>query len=102
MANGNDTKFQKAMSSGLVATIGWFALLVIYCTFQALHIDVPAVNNAFPILTGGWVGMLTLAQSAKNRQTADDTEQNKEDVKQLKKVAKKEHPKVAKEELEDE
>lgn len=97
MANGNETKFQKAMSNGLVATVAWFVLLIIYCIFQGLHVDAPALNQAFFMLTGGWVGMLTLAQSNKNKQNEEDTKQNTEDVKKLKKVAKKEHPREAKE-----
>lgn len=96
MADGNDTKFQKAMSNGLVATAAWFALLFAYCLFQALRIEVPAINQAFPILTGGWVGMLTLAQGNKNKQIEEKADKAEEDVKQLKRVAKKAHPKTTK------
>lgn len=73
------------MSNGLVATIAWVIVLILYCTFQALRIDAPGLNQAFFLLTGGWVGMLTLAQGKKNADT-------KNDVEKLKEVAKENHP----------
>lgn len=76
------------MSNGLIATIAWFIVLVLYSVFQSLHVDAPGLNQAFLLLTGGWVGMLTLAQSKKNAETA-------EDVDKLKEVAKEKHPDIA-------
>jgi hypothetical protein len=86
--DGVNQWFQKAMTNGLIATIAWFIVLILYCAFQALHVDAPGLNQAFLLLTGGWVGMLTLAQSKKNAETQGD-------VDKLKTVAKKEHPELA-------
>lgn len=74
--------FQKAMSNGLIATAAWLLVLILYSIFQAKHIDAPGLNQAFLLLTGGWVGMLTLAQSKKNADTKEDVEKLKEVVKE--------------------
>ena len=80
MANGNGGGFPRWMSVGLVATTAWFLLLVLYCVFLALKIEAPALNNAFLLLTGGWVGMLTLAQGNKNKHTEATVEKIKEAI----------------------
>lgn len=88
MVINGDGKFQRWLASGLIYTIGWGVLLVVYSTFQVLKIEAPALDQAFLLLTGGWVGMLTLAQSRKNQKV-------EEDVSKLKKVAVEEHPEKA-------
>jgi hypothetical protein len=79
MSHGKGSAFEKAMGNGLVATIAWFLLLVLYSVFRALHVDAPGLDQAFLLLTGGWVGMLTLAQSRKSQKV-------EEDVKEIKKI----------------
>ena len=86
--NSNDSWFSRSMSNGLIATLAWGAVLALYCVFQALKIEAPALNQAFLLLTGGWVGMLTLAQSKKNAKV-------EQDVDKLKEVAKEHHPEIA-------
>lgn len=81
--NDINSWFQNAMSNGLVASLAWFVILILYCTFQVLHIDAPGLNQAFLLLTGGWVGMLTLAQSKKN--TREEIKANEEKMEQLQK-----------------
>lgn len=76
------------MSSGLLATVAWAAVLVIYCVFRAFGIEDPLLGQAFLLLTGAWVGNLTLAQGKKNAKV-------EQDVQKLKQVAKDEHPEVA-------
>jgi hypothetical protein len=84
----NDGKFSGWMSSGLLATVAWFVVLIIYCAFRAFGIEDPLLGQAFLLLTGAWVGNLTLAQGKK----AAKVEQ---DVQKLKQVVKEEHPGVA-------
>jgi hypothetical protein len=79
MTNGNGGNgFPRWMSVGLVATAAWFLLLILYCVFLWLKIEAPALNNAFLLLTGGWVGMLTLAQGNKNKRVEASVEKIKE------------------------
>lgn len=87
-SNGNGGKFAHWMSSGLLATVAWFAVLVIYCTFRAFKIEDPLLGQAFLLLTGAWVGNLTLAQGRKNQQV-------EQKVDKLTQVAKAEHPEIA-------
>lgn len=84
------------MSSGLVATIGWGALFVTYCVFKWQKIEAPALDTAFPLLTGGWVGMLTLAQSKKNQKTEEKVDNTQAEVEKLKEVAVQKHPEISK------
>lgn len=88
MANHDNGRFSHWMSSGLLATIGWFVVLAIYCTFRAFGIEDPQLGGAFMLLTGAWVGILTAA-SAKKRAEVE------EKVKKLEEVAKSEHPDIA-------
>ena len=112
MTNGD--RFQRWMSSGFLATVAWFLLLVLYSVFKALKIDAPALDTSFQLLTGGWVAMLTLAQSKKNAKTEEKAEEARETandasaradkaektVKKLKKVAVDKHPETE-DELDD-
>lgn len=82
MANGKETAFERAMGNGLLATIAWFVLLILYVVFRSLKIEAPGLDLAFQVLTGGWVAMLTLAQSRKNQKTERDVEVLKEVVKE--------------------
>lgn len=89
MANHeNGSRFQGWMSSGLLATVAWFVVLVIYCTFRAFKIEDPLLGQAFLLLTGAWVGNLTLAQGKKQAKVEAKVEK-------LEEVAKKDHPEVA-------
>lgn len=78
-------RFAHWMSSGLIATVAWFVVLVIYCVFRAFGIEDPLLGQAFLLLTGAWVGNLTLAQGKKHAKV-------EEEVERLKKVAKAQHP----------
>lgn len=62
---GSGGRFSRGMASGLIATIAWFVVLVTYCTFRAFGIEDPLLGQAFLLLTGAWVGNLTLAQGKK-------------------------------------
>lgn len=86
--HGNGGKFGQWMSSGLLGTVAWFAVLIIYCVFRAFGIEDPLLGQAFLLLTGAWVGNLTLAQGKK-------TAKVEAQVEKLKEVAKAEHPEVA-------
>lgn len=88
VTNGNGGgRFHHWMASGLVATVAWVLVLVIYCVFRAFGIEDPLLGQAFLLLTGAWVGNLTLAQGKKNAKVEYDVEK-------LKKVAVQEHPEV--------
>lgn len=63
--NGDSGKFSRAMSSGLIATVAWVFVLIIYCAFRWIGIEDPFLGNAFLLLTGAWIGFLTLAQGKK-------------------------------------
>lgn len=63
--NGDNNRFSQWMANGLVATVAWFLVLGVYCTFRAYGIEDPALGQAFLVLTGAWVGVLTLAQGKK-------------------------------------
>jgi hypothetical protein len=71
MSNGNGTWFDRAMGSGLIATIAWFILLCLYVGAQSLSIEAPGIHTAFTMLTGGWVAMLTLAQSRRSQKNEE-------------------------------
>lgn len=86
--NHSGGRFAHWMSNGLVATVAWFVVLVIYCLFRAFGIEDPLLGQAFLLLTGAWVGNLTLAQGKK-------TAKVEQDVQKLKQVAKENHPEVA-------
>lgn len=80
-------KFANWLSSGLLGTIAWGLVLVIYCVFRAFGIEDPLLGQAFLLLTGAWVGNLTIAQGKK-------TAKVEHEVEQLKRVARTEHPDV--------
>jgi hypothetical protein len=88
-------RFQAAMSSGLIATVGWFSLLIVYCVFKWQKIEAPSIDQAFLLLTGGWVGMLTLAQNRKNQKVEEKADSAQADVDKLKEVAVQNHPESA-------
>jgi hypothetical protein len=78
VANGNGGgKFGHWMSSGLLATIAWFVVLIIYCIFKAVGIDDPLLGQAFLLLTGAWVGNLTLAQGKKQAKVEENAAEAK-------------------------
>jgi hypothetical protein len=66
-----DSKFGRAMSSGLLATIAWGIVLVTYCAFRAFGIEDPILGQVFLLLTGLWVGNLTIAQGKKQARTEE-------------------------------
>lgn len=102
MTNGNGGgKFSQWAASGLLATIAWFLVLIIYCTFRAFKIEDPVIGQAFLLLTGLWVGNLTLAQGKKNAKTEEAAEEVKvaakevtKEVAKLKNAVKKDHPEI--------
>lgn len=57
------------MANGLLATIAWGVVLVTYCVFRAYGIEDPILGQVFLLLTGLWVGNLTLAQGKKTART---------------------------------
>lgn len=72
--NGNGGRFVHWMSSGLLATVAWFVVLIIYCVFRGFGIEDPLLGQAFLLLTGAWVGNLTLAQSKKTAKLEENAE----------------------------
>ena len=78
MANGHGSKFDKWMSNGLISTMAWFLVLIIYVVFRANDIEDPALGQAFLVLTGAWVGVLTLAQGKKQAKVEDTATEAKE------------------------
>lgn len=75
---GDSDRFSRWMANGLLATVAWGVVLVIYCTFRAFKIEDPLLGQAFLLLTGAWVGTLTLAQGRKTAQTEQAAEKAKE------------------------
>lgn len=71
MTDGNGDRFSRWMANGLLATIAWGVVLVIYCTFRAFKIEDPLLGQAFLLLTGAWVGTLTLAQGRKTAEAEE-------------------------------
>lgn len=69
--NGNGSKFQQWTASGAVATAAWVLVLILYCVFRAFGIEDPIIGQAFLLLTGLWVGNLTLAQGKKQAKTEE-------------------------------
>lgn len=86
--NGNGSRFASWTSSGLVTTIAWVVVLIAYCVFRAFGIEDPLLGQAFLLITGAWVGNLTLAQGKK-------TAKVEEKVQKLAEIAKTEHPDIA-------
>ena len=60
------------MSSGLLSTVAWFILLTVYCIFRAFKIEDPVLGQAFLLLTGAWVGHLTLVLGKKQARIEAD------------------------------
>lgn len=84
MINGNGGgKFAHWAASGALATVGWFIILIVYCTFRAFKIEDPFLGQAFLLLTGLWVGNLTLAQGKKQAKTEEKAEQAVQKVDEL-------------------
>jgi len=75
------------MANGLIGTIVWCVVLVVYVTFRAFKIEDPLLGQAFLLLTGAWVGNLTIAQGRKTQRT-------EEKVEKLEQVVKREHPEL--------
>lgn len=63
--NGDKSKFAQWSANGALATAGWVLVLIVYCTFRAFKIEDPILGQAFLLLTGLWVGNLTIAQGRK-------------------------------------
>lgn len=95
MTNGSSGRFATLMSSGLIGTAAWILVLVIYCVFRAFGIEDPLLGQAFLLLTGAWVGNLTLAQGKKRASVEETVEKVTQTVEKLKDVAKAEHPDLA-------
>ena len=83
MSDNNDGKFSQWASNGLLATVGWFLTLIIYCTFRAFEIEDPFLGQAFLLLTGLWVGNLTLAQGKKQAKTEEKADRAERKVDEL-------------------
>lgn len=91
MTNGNGNGkdwFSRSMANGLVATIAWGLVLVIYCTFRAFKIEDPLLGQAFLLLTGAWVGTLTIAQGKKTAKVEEKVERLEKEVEHNKVVDK--------------
>lgn len=84
------------MANGLVATIAWGLVLTVYCVFRAFGIEDPLIGQAFLLLTGAWVGNLTLAQGKKAQRVEEIAVNNQAKIDKLAEVAKAEHPEIAK------
>ena len=83
--NGNGGRFAGWVSSGKLATVGWFLVLGLYCYFRgALRIEDPSLGQAFLVLTGGWVGFLTLAMNKKNVKAEEKADDAADDIETLK------------------
>jgi hypothetical protein len=67
-------KFEQWLSNGLITTVSWFLVLVTYCTFRAFGIEDPLLGQAFLLLTGAWIGHLTLVQGKKQARVEDQVE----------------------------
>src|SRR6476659_7556823 len=74
VTNGDSGRFAHWLSSGLLATVAWFVVLIIYCTFRAFKIEDPLLGQAFLLLNGAWVGNLKLAQGKKAAKTEEKAE----------------------------
>lgn len=73
--SGSNSKFSQWMANGLLSTIAWFVVLIIYCVFRAFGIQDPLLGQAFLLLTGAWVGNLTLAQGKKTAKQEETREE---------------------------
>lgn len=81
-SGGGKDWFSRSMANGLISTIAWTLVLIIYCTFRAFKIEDPLLGQAFLLLTGAWVGTLTIAQGKKNQQTEQKVEKLEQVVKE--------------------
>ena len=72
------------MSNGLLATIAWVLVLIVYSVFKALKIEDPTIGNVFQLVTGMWVGILTLAHNRKQADVKEAAEDAVDDVTALK------------------
>lgn len=85
MANGDGGRFAGWVSSGKLATAGWCVVLVMYCFFRGvLKIEDPSLGQAFLVVTGGWVGFLTLAMNKKHVKTEEKAADATDDIAILK------------------
>lgn len=78
--NGNGGKFSRWLSNGLIGTVAWVIVLVIYCCFRAFGIEDPLFGQVFLMLTGAWIGNLTIAQNRKTARVEEKTEQTAQRV----------------------
>jgi hypothetical protein len=80
--NGNG-KLSQWTSNGLVATIAWVIVFITYCVFRAFGIEDPLLGQVFLLLTGLWVGNLTIAQGKKNAKIEEKAERAEKRVDEL-------------------
>lgn len=60
------SKFAQWTENGVLATAGWIMVLGVYIGFRSFGIQDPIIGQAFLLVTGLWVGNLTIAQSKRN------------------------------------
>lgn len=65
MVISGNGKLHEWSANGMLATVAWFIMLVAYITLRAFGIEDPLLGQAFLLLTGAWVGNLTIAQGRK-------------------------------------
>lgn len=73
-------RWHRWMSNGLIGTVAWGIVLITYCTFRAFGIEDPILGQVFLLLTGLWVGNLTLAQGKKQAVTERKVERLEREV----------------------
>jgi|SRR6478735_1278096 len=86
--NGNGESpntFHRWLTNGLLATIVWVVVFIVYCTFKAFKIEDPILGNVFQLLTGLWIGTLTLAQGKKANKVEETAAEAKETAEELEK-----------------
>jgi hypothetical protein len=81
--NGDKSKFAQWSANGALATAGWVLVLIVYCAFRAFGIEDPIIGQAFLLLTGLWVGNLTIAQGKKQARVEQTAVEAKEKVEAL-------------------
>lgn len=81
--------FSRAMANGLLATIAWVLVLIVYTVFKALKIEDPTIGNVFQLVTGMWLGILTLAHQRRQADAKVVAEDARDDVDSLKERVRK-------------
>jgi len=74
MANNGESRFSQWRSSGLVATVAWFALLIAYVIFRWQGIEDPLLVNTFNLFTGAYASFLTMGIAKKSEKSNGNNE----------------------------